>query len=59
MQGKIAKIVMGVIGLTLLVAFLAPPAVKLKDVAMIVILLIGVGAAAYSVVEFVREKDDV
>ena len=58
MQGKIAKIVMGVIALALALAFFAPPAIKLKDPAMIIIILIGVAAMVRSFIEFVREKDD-
>ena len=58
MQGKFAKIVMGLIALALAIAFFAPPAIKLKDLAMIFILLVGVGAMIYSFIEFVREKDD-
>jgi formate hydrogenlyase subunit 3/multisubunit Na+/H+ antiporter MnhD subunit len=58
MQGKFAKIVMAVIAVTMVLAFFAPPAVKLKDPAMIIIILIGVAAMVYGFVEFVREKDD-
>lgn len=58
MQGKFAKIVMGVIALTMALAFFAAPAFKLKDPAMIIILLIGVVAMVYSFIEFVQEKDD-
>ena len=39
-------------------AFFAPPAIKLKDPAMIIVILIGVAAMIYSFIEFVREKDD-
>lgn len=58
MQGKFAKIVMGLIALAMALAFFAPPMIKLKDPAMIIITLIGVAAMIYSVIEFVREKDD-
>lgn len=58
MQGKFAKIVMGLIALALALTFYAVPAVKLKDPAMIIIILIGVAATIYSFIEFVREKDD-
>ncbi len=58
MQGRIAKMVMGAIALALALAFFTPPVIKLKDPAMIVIILIGVVAMIVSVVEFVREKDD-
>jgi hypothetical protein len=58
MQGKIAKIVMGLIALAMALAFFAPPMIKLKDPAMIIIVLIGVAAMVVSFVEFVRERDD-
>ena len=58
MQGKFAKIVMALIATALALAFFAPPVVKLKDPAMIIVILIGVAAMVYSFIEFVREKDD-
>lgn len=58
MQGKFSKIVMGLLALAMALAFFAPPAIKLKDPAMIIILLVGVVAMIYSFIEFVREKDD-
>jgi 4-hydroxybenzoate polyprenyltransferase len=58
MQGKFAKIVMSLTALTLALAFFAPPVIKLKDPAMIVVILIGVAAMIYSFIEVVREKDD-
>ncbi|GAB4478841.1 MAG: hypothetical protein OHK0044_25980 [Burkholderiaceae bacterium] len=58
MQGKIAKIVMGAIALTLALAFFAVPAIKLKDPALIIVMLIGVAAMVYSFIEVVRESDD-
>ena len=58
MQGKFAKIVMCLIAIVLAVGFFLPPALKLKDVPMIIVLLIGVVAMIVSFVEFVREKDD-
>jgi hypothetical protein len=58
MQGKFAKTVMALIALALALAFFAPPVVKLKDPAMIIVILIGVAGMVYSFIEFVREKDD-
>jgi hypothetical protein len=49
---------MGLIAMAMALAFYAVPAVKLKDPAMIIIILIGVAAMIYSFIEFVREKDD-
>ena len=58
MGGKFAKIVMGLIALAMAVAFFAVPALKLKDPAMVIVLLIGVAAMVYNFIEVVREKDD-
>jgi len=58
MNSKAAKIVMGLIALTMAVLFFAVPAVKLKEPAMIIVLLIGVAAMVYNFIEVVREKDD-
>jgi formate hydrogenlyase subunit 3/multisubunit Na+/H+ antiporter MnhD subunit len=59
MQRRIPKIVMGLIALAMALAFFAPPAIKLKDPAMIIIILIGVAAMIYNFIEVVREKDDI
>ena len=58
MQRRIAKIVMGLIAVVMAVSFFAPPAIKLKDPSMIVILLIGVVAMIVNFIEVVREKDE-
>ncbi|MBX3589355.1 MAG: hypothetical protein KF755_00480 [Burkholderiaceae bacterium] len=58
MQGRIAKFVMGIIALAMALAFFAPPAIKLKDPAMIVVILIGVAAMVYNFIEVLKEKDD-
>lgn len=57
MEGKLAKIVMSVIALGMALAFFAPVAIKLKDPAMIIVILIGVAAMVYSIIDFVREDD--
>jgi len=58
MQSKTGEILMGLIALAMVLAFFAPPIIKLKDPAMIIVILIGVGAMIYSFIEVVREKDD-
>ncbi len=58
MQSKTGKIVMGLIALIMALAFFAPPVIKLKDPAMIIVILIGVAAMVYNFIEVVREKDD-
>jgi hypothetical protein len=60
MDSKLAKIVMGLLALAMALAFFAPPVLKLKDVAMTIIILIGVGAMVYNFIEVLREtkRDD-
>jgi len=58
MQSKTGKIVMGLIALAMALAFFAPPVIKLRDPAMIIVILIGVAAMVYSFIEVVREKED-
>jgi hypothetical protein len=58
MQGKTGKILMGLIALAMALAFFAPPIFKLKDVALTIVILIGVAAMLYSFIESVREKED-
>ena len=53
-----SKVVAGLIGLTLLLLFLAPPVVKLKDFALAVVVLIGVAMAVYEFIEQVRDRED-
>lgn len=54
----IAKIVMGLIALSMAIAFFAVPIVKLKDPALVIVVLIGVAMMVYNFIEVVREKDD-
>lgn len=52
------KIFTGLVGLVLLLAFLAPPVIKLQKLALAVVVLIGAGMAVYEFIENVRSKDD-
>ena len=52
------KTIAGLIGLVLLVAFLAPPVIKLQKLALAVVVLIGVVMAAYEFFEQLRSDDD-
>ena len=52
------KVISGLIGLAMLLLFLAPPLVKLKDFALAVVILVGFAMAAYEFYEQVRGKDD-
>lgn len=54
----IAKIISGLIALLLAGAFFAVPIVKLREPALIIVVLIGVAAMVYNFLEVVREKDD-
>ncbi|MCC7325842.1 MAG: hypothetical protein IT521_03440 [Burkholderiales bacterium] len=58
MQGKILKTLMALIALAMVLAFLAPPVIKLRDPAMTIVILIGIVAMIISLIEFVRTKDD-
>ena len=55
---KTGRIIMGVIALVVALLFFAIPVIKIKDVAMTIIILIGVVCMIVSFVEAVRENDD-
>lgn len=57
-MNKLVKIVTGLIAMTLALAFFAPPVLKLKEPAMIVMILIGVAAMVWNFIEVVREEED-
>jgi hypothetical protein len=57
-MNKIAKFLMGVIAIGIAVAFFAVPVIKLKDPALLIVILIGVAAMIYNFIEVMREKDD-
>lgn len=52
------KLVAGLIAIALAVAFLAPPIVKLKDVVLIIVVLIGVVMMVVDVWQSLRSKED-
>ena len=56
-RGKLMKVVMALIASVMALAFYAVPIVKLKEGALVVVVLIGVAAMVYSFVDFVREED--
>lgn len=58
MQSKFARIVMGLVAMAMAIAFYVPPAYKIRDPAMIIIILIGVAAMVYNFIEVVRAKGD-
>ena len=47
----------GIVGIGLLVAFIAPVAVKLKEIPLILLALIGIGLAAADLWQTIRAKD--
>ncbi len=53
----VLKVIFGLIGMALMVIFVAPVVVKLKSIALIVVILLGMGMMAYDFIEFLREKD--
>jgi hypothetical protein len=57
-MNKFAKILMGVFAIGVAIAFFAVPVIKLKDPALLIVILIGVGAMVYNFIEVLREKDD-
>ena len=57
-MNKLVKIVSGLIAMALALAFFAPPVLKLKEPALVVVILIGVAAMVWNFIEVVREKED-
>lgn len=57
-MNKILRFLMGVIAIGIAVAFLAVPVIKLKDPALLIVILIGVAAMIYNFIEVMREKED-
>ena len=52
------KVLAGLIGLVALLAFLAPPVIKLHNLALTIVVLIGVAMAAYEFIENIRNKEE-
>lgn len=57
MKGKAVTIVMHVIAIGMAVAFFAVPIVKLKDPALVIVVLIGVAAMIYNFIEELRTTE--
>ena len=58
MGTRLWKIIVGLVGMVLMVAFLAVPVIKLKDVPMAIVMVIGIAAMVYYFIEVVRGKDE-
>jgi di/tricarboxylate transporter len=52
------KILAGVVAVALMCAFLLPPVVKLKDVALGVVICIGFGMMLADLLQSLKSKDD-
>jgi len=52
------KLFTGLLGLAMLLGFLAVPVIKLKDLALAIVVLVGVAMAAYEFFEQLRNKDE-
>lgn len=51
------KVIFGLVSMALMVIFVAPVVIKIKSVALIAVILIGLAMMAYDFIEFLREKD--
>ena len=53
----LTKLIFGLISMALIVVFTGAVVVKLKEPALIVVVLIGLAMMVYDFIEFLREKD--
>lgn len=51
------KVIFGLIGIALMLVFLAPVVFKLKSVALVAVIMIGLAMMVYDYIEFLRERD--
>lgn len=54
----VMKIVFGLIAILLVIAYLTPPAVKLKDPALIIVIIIGIVLMLVDLRQSLRERED-
>ena len=52
------KILAGVVAMVLMIAYLAPPIYKLKDVALAIVIVIGVVMMLVDLVQSLQSKED-
>lgn len=57
-MGKLGTILMFVVAIGMALAFFAVPIVKLKDPALIIVVLIGVACMVYNFIEEYRDRKD-
>ncbi len=53
----LTKVIFGLISMALFTTFVGPIVLKLKDPALIVVVLVGLAMMVYDFIEFLREKD--
>jgi hypothetical protein len=53
----LTKVIYGLIGMALFTVFVGAVVVKLKEPALIVVVLAGIAMMVYDYIEFLREKD--
>ncbi len=53
----VVKVIFGLIGMALMLIFVAPVVIKLKSIALICVILLGMAMMIYDYIEFLREKD--
>ncbi len=53
----VLKVIFGLISIALMLAFVAPVVLKVKSIALVVVILIGVAMMVYDYIEYLREKD--
>ena len=51
------KVMFGLVGMALMLIFVAPVVIKIKSVALVGVILLGMGMMLYDFIEFLREKD--
>ena len=57
-MGRLLRIIMVTIAALLMIGFYLPPMVKLHEVAMIIIILIGLALMVINFIEVIRGKED-
>ncbi len=51
------KVIFGLVGMALMVIFVAPVVVKVKSIALVAVILLGMALMVYDFIGFLREKD--
>lgn len=51
------KVIFGLIGIALMLVFVSPVVIKIKSVALVAVILIGVAMMTYDYIQYLRERD--